>query len=280
MNWADLRRHRLAAAVIGVAVVATSMTAVTMAVASTPSTTIYACVSGSGEVRIVTATTTCRGHEHAVTWNTTGPAGLDGAAGPTGPAGVDGAAGPTGPAGAAGQAGATGPAGPAGQAADLAGGPTGFGVPATLTCTGAKQGKLVGDQPDGTTLVTAVTFQATSPRDPASGLATGKRVYKPVVVTVPVDRSSPLYLAALSTAENLTKCVLTFNQAGDGGSGYYTLTLTNASVADVTFSKGDTRLPASGPLGEYQQMSFYFQKIEITHTASGNAFVDDFSSRA
>jgi len=268
MNRADLRRPRLAAAVIGVAVVAASMTAVTMAVASTPSTTIYACVSGSGEVRIVTASTTCRGHEHAVTWNTTGPAGLDGAAGPTGPAG------------AAGQAGATGPAGPAGQAADLAGGPNGFGVPAALTCTGAKQGKLVGDQPDGTTLVTAVTFQATSPRDAGTGLPTGKRLYKPVVVTVPVDQASPLYLDALSTAEVLTTCVITFNHTGSGGSGYYTLTLTNATVADVTFSKGDTRLPASGPLGEYQQMSFYFQKIEITHTASGNAFVDDFSSRA
>jgi type VI secretion system secreted protein Hcp len=266
MTRADLPRFRVAAAVVGVAVVAASMTAVTMAAASTPSTTIYACVSGSGDVRIVSATTTCRAHENAVTWNTTGPAGVDGAAGSTGPAG------------AAGPAGATGPAGPAGQAADLAGGATRFGVPATLTCTANKQGKLVGDQPDGTTLVTAVSFQATSPRDASTGLATGKRLYKPVVVTVPVDQASPQYLQALATNENLTSCVVTFSEAGSGGSGYYTLTLTNANVGDVTFTKGDTRLPASGPLGEYQQMSLYFQKITITHTASGNTFADDFAS--
>jgi type VI secretion system secreted protein Hcp len=272
MNRTDLRRYRVASALVGVAVVAASMTAVTMAAASTPSTTIYACVSGSGDVRIVTATTTCRGYEHAVSWSSTGPAGVDGATGPTGPAGAIGASGATG------AVGATGPAGAPGQSADLAGGPTRFGVPATLTCTGGHQGKLVGDQPDGTSLVTAVSFQATSPRDVSSGLPTGKRIYKPVVVTVPVDQASPQYLQALADNENLTSCVITFSQDGSSGSGYYTLTLTNANVGDVTFAKGDTRLPASGPLGEYQQMSLFFQKITITHTASSHTFEDDFSS--
>ena len=31
----------------------------------------------------------------------------------------------------------------------------------------------------------------TSPRDPASGLPTGKRMHKPIVITTTIDKSSP-----------------------------------------------------------------------------------------
>ena len=266
MNRADLGRHRVVTLVVGAAVVATSLTAVTWASASTATTTVNACVSVSGAVRIVAADTTCRTSEHPLSWNTTGPAGPPGADGAPGPAGATGATGPA------------GPAGPAGQAADLAGGPTRFGVPALLTCQGQKQGTITGDGPGGATLVTAVSLGATSPRDAASGLPTGKRTYKPVVVTVPVDKASPLYLAAFATDENLSTCTITFSQDSPTGAGYYTIKLTNASIGNVEFMKGDTRLPASGPLGEYQQLSFFFQKIEITHTLSGNSFTDDWAA--
>ena len=76
--------------------------------------TYYACVNNStGDITIVTSTTTCATGSHKIQWNEegpTGPAGAKGATGATGPAGAKGATGATGPAGA------TGPQGPAGIA--------------------------------------------------------------------------------------------------------------------------------------------------------------------
>ncbi|MGV8769551.1 type VI secretion system tube protein TssD, partial [Pseudomonas aeruginosa] len=42
-------------------------------------------------------------------------------------------------------------------------------------------------------------------RDPQSGPSTGQRVHTPVVITMVVDKASPLLLAALPFGERLTK---------------------------------------------------------------------------
>ena len=76
---------------------------------------------GTGDLRVVDASQTCRRGEARLTWNQTGtqgPAGAQGLPGPQGPAGddgVDGQDGATGPAGPAGPAGPSGPAGPQGD---------------------------------------------------------------------------------------------------------------------------------------------------------------------
>src|SRR4051812_45720179 len=81
---------------------------------------VHACVSGSGQVRLVGAKSGCQPSEHAVQWSVKGPAGAQGApgaVGPTGAPGPSGAAGPSGapgPSGAAGPSGALGPSGAAG----------------------------------------------------------------------------------------------------------------------------------------------------------------------
>jgi hypothetical protein len=59
-----------------------------VAVAQTNDPTINACVhDGNGDARIVSGTT-CRRHEHLVTWAQAGPTGPTGPQGPSGPAGV------------------------------------------------------------------------------------------------------------------------------------------------------------------------------------------------
>src|SRR5215211_1144738 len=73
---------------------------------------IHACAKTSnGKLRVVSATSSCRKHEEALTWNVRGPQGGAGAPGPAGPAGAPGPAGAQGPAGPAGPAGPQGPAG-------------------------------------------------------------------------------------------------------------------------------------------------------------------------
>jgi len=300
MKHAVARRHRTTPAVLAGVIVVATMTAASMAYAAgTPSTvvptasTINACVSPSGEVRIITSGS-CRPAEHAVSWNTAGPTGpagptgltgADGATGPTGATGAtgapgaDGTTGPAGPAGATGATGATGPAGADGKAAALAGDISAFGVPASLACIGQKSGPITGDQKDGTVLVAASTLNVTSPRDPASGLPTGQRMWKPVSVTVPVGRATPLFMNALFTNENLSSCTITYNSPAPDGTGYYVIKMTNANIADLQEIKGDTRLPQTGPLGEYDQISFTFQKIEMTHVPSGITAGDDWEAR-
>ena len=80
-------------------------------------TTIYACVKGSGTLRIVDAGAKCANGEQPLTWNVQGPSGPTGPQGPkgdTGPQGLKGDTGLPGPKGDIGPQGSKGDAGPQG----------------------------------------------------------------------------------------------------------------------------------------------------------------------
>jgi Type VI secretion system effector, Hcp len=120
---------------------------------------------------------TCKADETAVQWNVRGPQGDRGATGAQGPKGE-------GPAGAsAGELPFTG----------------------TIAITGQKQGQFQGSH--GPTIpIDAIGHEMiVSPRDPASGLPTGKRQHEPIAITKEIDKSSPLILGALVTNETLTQ---------------------------------------------------------------------------
>src|SRR5262249_8451488 len=85
-------------------------------------TTLNGCVSRSGRLRVVAASTACRRSETAISWSQTGPQGPAGLQGPKGDKGdpglqgaqgLVGARGPTGNPGPQGQPGVPGPPGPA-----------------------------------------------------------------------------------------------------------------------------------------------------------------------
>src|SRR4051794_22487380 len=151
--------------------------------ASTAETqTINACLNDEGKLRLVTAAGACKKAETPLSWNTVGPVGPAGAVGPTGPAGP------------------AGPAGPDGSAAGTPADPN--SVAGTAAITGQKQGVL------SPITVTGLSHEIVSPRDPASGLPTGKRMHKPFVITKEMDKSSPLLLNALNQNENLTSVLI------------------------------------------------------------------------
>src|SRR5947209_7480301 len=83
---------------------------------------------------------------------------------------------------------------------------------AYLTLAGQKQGPINGSVTEkgreNSILVHSYENLITSPRDAASGLATGKRVHQPITVTKEMDRSSVLLWNALVNNENLTSWVL------------------------------------------------------------------------
>lgn len=118
---------------------------------------IHACQDGSGRLRMVTATESCKADEPRIVWNAAGTAGNAGPVGPAGPQGPAGNAGPQGPAGAEGPAGPAGPQGPAGVDAP----PAEYGVAAVYVQRGnaspsiwatysTRLGSPVGDTTGGT----------------------------------------------------------------------------------------------------------------------------------
>jgi len=147
-----------------------------------------------------------------------------------------------------------------------------------MKITGQKTGVFKGDSTQkGHTdqiVLSAYLFEVSAPRDAATGLPAGRRVYQPLTVTKQLNQSSPQLLGALVTNENLKSVVINFYETTRMGTevNYYRVTLTNANIsADKQFTNGST---------VSEQVSFVFQKIEQQSLTGGTVFQDDVEARA
>ena len=165
---------------------------------------------------------------------------------------------------------------------------------AWIAVKGAKQGQLKGEgsaaaRRDKWMAVLAFTMGVTSPRDPASGQATGKRQYQPVTIVKAWGAASPQGLSACATNEVLTEVDLEFTRQSPTGQEvvYQTVRLTNASLSQIARFTGrpdggeDT--PSSGHTGtavmmELERWAFTFQKIEIHDNDGNTSFTDSWSA--
>ena len=151
------------------------------------------------------------------------------------------------------------------------------GVRISMKVTGHQQGIFKGDDNASPKLAGLITvngyqFDVSSPRDPASGLPTGKRIYKPLVVTHLMGGSSPEFLTAAARNETLSSVVINFFRTDRTGRdvNYYRVTLTNASVTEVRqYNSGADIL---------EDDSLSFQKVEQQDLIAHTDFVDDFNS--
>ena len=140
-----------------------------------------------------------------------------------------------------------------------------------MFATGQKSGPIKGNVSgkglEGSIRVSGVSQSIVSPRDPATGIVTGKRTHKPVVVRKELDRSSPVFLRALATNEVLPSVTLHFygksGSARVGEAHYYTIKLTNVSVASI-----ESRT-APGSEVQEEEISLVYQKIEVTWVEGG-----------
>ena len=154
------------------------------------------------------------------------------------------------------------------------------GVRITMTVTGVKQGVFKGDDnasgkvAAGLINVTGYQFDLTVPRDPSTGLPSGKRVYKPLIVTHVMGGSSPEFLAAAATNEDLKSVVINFYRTDRMGRevNYYRVTLTDATVTEVRQYNGGTDV--------LEDDSFSFRKIEQQDLIAHTAFIDDLNAVA
>lgn len=156
---------------------------------------------------------------------------------------------------------------------------------AYLTLKGQKQGAINGSVTqkgrEGSILVHSLSHEILSPRDPATGLPTGKRQHQPLIFLKEIDKSSPLLWSALVNNENLVTCQLAFFEAV-AASGVekqiYTITLTNANIASMTESMLDNEQAANASLPMREQISVTYQKIQWTWVEGGITAMDDWGS--
>jgi len=152
--------------------------------------------------------------------------------------------------------------------------------------SGVWKGEVIQKPVEGTIPAYAVNFEAVSPRDAATGLPTGRRQYRPLVIVTDMNRTSPLFFNALATNENLTQVKIDFyhpdTRVGTAGAMvlYQTITLTNANVSDVHWHTGTGEGGNTASSGrQYEDVSFTFQKITIQNYEGNTAATDDWSAR-
>ena len=149
---------------------------------------------------------------------------------------------------------------------------------------GASSGKSLGQvaQTDSGNYdkITVVGFMADAliPRDPNSGVATGARIYQPVVFTKYFDSASPLLWSALTTNKVLDEVLCEFFRSDPGGLKkpqlYFTM-----QWKTVTFVEGKayTPLVVDPKNSFYQYMedwSFTFKQVQWDHKISSTTGSD------
>ena len=131
----------------------------------------------------------------------------------------------------------------------------------TVMVTGSKQGVFS----KVAIPVLAVSHEIVSPRDPASGLPTGKRQHKPISITMDYGPTTPKFIQALVNNENLQSVLIGLLRSGKLVA---TIKLTNASVSHYV----QTNQSAA--------FDFTYQKITWTWIAGGVTAQDDWQSPA
>lgn len=162
---------------------------------------------------------------------------------------------------------------------------------AYLSLAGQKQGAIKGSVTikgrENKIGVIAVSHEIISPRDVASGQATGKRQHKPFVITKEIDKSSPFLYNALCTNEVISEFELLHFRpkiAGAvGGQGqevnHYTVELINARITGIRHCMLNNKNPELVKFAEYEEVSFVYQTIMWTWVDGGITAMDDWEAR-
>jgi type VI secretion system secreted protein Hcp len=137
---------------------------------------------------------------------------------------------------------------------------------------GSQQGKIAGElskgTPEGMMRALGFSYRVDSPRDPATGLASGKNRHEPVQVTREPGRGSPQLLHAMVTMEPLKVVRFDFYAPRiiNGArvmSLYQTVKLTNATLIGFEHTAAPATDLSSGALRSLEKLEFVYQKIEL-----------------
>ncbi|VVE46603.1 type VI secretion protein [Pandoraea iniqua] len=158
-------------------------------------------------------------------------------------------------------------------------------IPCYLSLEGAKQGKIEGsceiEAHLGKILIQAVDHRVELPKNPQSGLPSGKRQHLGMNVTKVIDKASPKIEQALCTGERLTKALLEFYHVTKEGheEQYYTIELFNAVVVASHTWVPNCLDKNNASLGHMQDIEMTYEKIVWTWVKDGIQTDDDWFQR-
>jgi type VI secretion system secreted protein Hcp len=146
-----------------------------------------------------------------------------------------------------------------------------------VTIVGRKQGKL---KPEGAGAAgkikgLAFHYEVASPRDAASGQASGKRQHSPVSFVKTWGAASPQLFQAIVTNEVLDSVLFEFVETTPEGKEavFQTVKLTNAFVASI---RQDAKaVPGDHELQDLEEVSIVFQSIEMENLNGKTVAVDN-----
>jgi type VI secretion system secreted protein Hcp len=144
-----------------------------------------------------------------------------------------------------------------------------------MELTGNNQGKIEGSCTqqgrENTILIEAMNHNVRIPRDPQSGLPTGKRVHEALTVTKVYDKSSPKLYQALCTGERFSEVVIKWYRIDPTGAEehYFTHKLENAILVDIKPWMPNCLDPTTESYQHMEDLSFTYGKIIWTWEPDG-----------
>jgi type VI secretion system secreted protein Hcp len=150
-----------------------------------------------------------------------------------------------------------------------------------LKLTAANQGAIEGDCAqtghEGTILVYEVDHHVEIPRDKLTGLPTGQRIHKPMIITKHLDCASPKLQQACTSGERITEALLEFFRINEKGleEHYYTVKMENAIIVEMRNFKPITFMEENKPYHDMEQVSLTYEKIIWTYVPDGVEAEDD-----
>jgi type VI secretion system secreted protein Hcp len=153
-----------------------------------------------------------------------------------------------------------------------------------VTIEAAKQGRLAGESTrevhKGKLAGIGFSYEVTSPRDAASGQATGKRQHGAVTFTKEWGAASPQLFTALVTNEVIKSALFEFVRTNDVGVErvFQTLRLTNAAVTAIHQYVG-VQDDAELDNAELEDVALTFRGIEIQNIDAKTAASDTIGGR-
>jgi type VI secretion system secreted protein Hcp len=155
---------------------------------------------------------------------------------------------------------------------------------AYLTLTGETQGKVNGSctQAGREDMMEIYGFnhEVLSPRDAASGLPTGKRQHKPIVITKAIDKATPLLMTILTNNEIINTWKIDFYRPSRAGNEelYYNIELVNANICSIRPEQLNNKYPDNMNHELREHVAFTYQKIIWTWEDGGITAEDDWET--
>jgi type VI secretion system secreted protein Hcp len=148
-----------------------------------------------------------------------------------------------------------------------------------MTVIGELQGAIDGSCDmlgrEGTILVQAVDHTVEVPTD-EGGVATGRRVHRPLTITKEIDKSTPMLLQALCSNERLSELTLDWYRVDETGGQelYFSIRMKSAYVTRVHPWLPNALDKDVAGLRHMEDVSFVYESIRWTWEPDGIEFED------